>query len=85
MSKKKYEKIELISNSNNRNITYYKRIKGLIKKSIELSVLCNQEVYVYVVDPQKKRMLHYSSDPDSNLIDRFNKKLEREFISNHDY
>ena len=50
MGKKKYEKIELIKNSNNRNITFFKRIKGLIKKSIELSVLCNQEVFVYVVD-----------------------------------
>ena len=53
MGKKKYERIELIKNSNSRNITYYKRIKGLIKKSIELSVLCNQEIYLYVVDHKK--------------------------------
>ena len=41
MGKKKYEKIAEVKCTNSRNITYYKRIKGLVKKSIELSVLCN--------------------------------------------
>ena len=85
MGKKKYEQIEQIKNSNSRNITYYKRIKGLVKKSIELSVLCNQEVIVYVVDHKKQKMLHYASDPNSNLLDLFNTKFEREFVTNYDY
>ena len=72
MGKKKYEKIDLIKNSNSRNITYYKRIKGLVKKSIELSVLCNQEVILFVVDHNKQKMLHFCSDPDSNIVDLFN-------------
>ena len=41
MGKRKYEKIDRIENINNRNVTYHKRTKGLIKKSIELSVLCD--------------------------------------------
>jgi hypothetical protein len=50
MGKKKYEFIEKIKNSNKRNITYHKRIKGLLKKAIEISVLCGQEVFIFVHD-----------------------------------
>lgn len=85
MGKKKYEFIDLITNSNSRNITYYKRIKGLVKKSIELSVLCDQTIFLFVADESKNRMLHYSSHPDSNILDLFNAKYNREFISNFDY
>ena len=72
MGKKKYETITKLASLTSRNITYYKRIKGLIKKSIELSVLCDQEVIVFVVDHNKKKMLHYASDPESNMLDLFN-------------
>jgi hypothetical protein len=37
MGKRKYSKIERIENQNSRNITYLKRVKGIIKKAIELS------------------------------------------------
>ena len=30
-------------------------------------------------------MLHYASDPETNMIDLFNKEFEREFITNIDY
>jgi len=30
-------------------------------------------------------MLHYASDEQSEFIDNFNNKFEREFISNYDY
>jgi hypothetical protein len=72
MGKKKYERIELVKCPNSRNITYYKRIKGLAKKSIELSVLCDQEVILFVLDHKKKRMLHYMSNPDTDIVDLFN-------------
>ena len=85
MGKKKYEHISELASANSRNITYFKRIKGLVKKSIELSVLCNQEVVLFVVDHAKKKMLHYASDPVSNILDLFNTEFEREFITNVDY
>ena len=68
MGKKKYEQIQRIESSNSRNITYFKRIKGLIKKAIEISVLCDQEVFMYVIDNRKNRILHYSSDPQADLL-----------------
>jgi hypothetical protein len=85
MGKKKYETISELQSANSRNITYFKRIKGLIKKSIELSVLCNQEVIVYVVDHAKKKMLHYNSHPHNDILDLFNDEFEREFVTNVDY
>ena len=85
MGKKKYDKIELVEDHNSRIISYYKRIKGLVKKSIELAVLCDQECVLFVVDHKKKKMLHYMSNPETDITDLFNKEFEREFITNLDF
>jgi hypothetical protein len=37
------------------------------------------------MDHDKNKMLHYASDPESNIIDLFNKEIEREFVTNVDY
>ena len=65
--KRRYEKIEKISNYNSKVISFYKRIKCLIKKGIELSVLCDQDIFIYVYDKEKKKMLHFASDPELDL------------------
>ena len=41
MGKKKINVCQLIENVNARYVTYSKRKRGLIKKAIELSVLCD--------------------------------------------
>ena len=40
MGKRKYFTFERIEDNNARNITYIKRTKGIMKKAIELSLLC---------------------------------------------
>ena len=55
-------KVELkrIENPTNRQVTFSKRRDGLIKKAIELSILCDAEVAVLVFSPLGKAY-HFSS------------------------
>ena len=67
MGKKKIETFELITNKNARNITYGKRYKGLIKKAMELSMLCNQQIHLSIYDESKEKMVIYSSSENVTL------------------
>lgn len=55
---------QYISDKNSRNVTYCKRKRGLIKKAIELSTLCDQDIFMVVFDKQRQKMVQYSSTPD---------------------
>lgn len=66
MGKKKLASISKISDKNSRNVTYCKRKRGLIKKAIELSKLCDQHVYLIIFDKEKQRMVEYNSSEDFN-------------------
>ena len=85
MGKKRIEKIERIKNSNQRKVTLCKRKKGILKKAIELSVLCELEIFMFIYDRNQQRVSHYASHEDFNFIDIFNKKCHREFFTNFDY
>ena len=50
-----------------RNITFNKRHQCLIKKAIELSMLCGQEVYISIFDRNKGKLVEYSSSEDLTL------------------
>jgi hypothetical protein len=41
MGKRKIQNFEFIKDNNQRNITYIKRAKGIMKKAIELSLMCD--------------------------------------------
>lgn len=66
-------------------VTYCKRKKGLLKKAIELSTLCDLKMFVYVYDPKQQRVIHYASDANFDLVDIFNCKAQREYYTNDDY
>ena len=66
MGKKKLESIDKIVDKNSRNVTYCKRKRGLIKKAIELSKLCEQHIYLIIFDKEKQRLIEYSSLPEMN-------------------
>ena len=51
-----------ITNPNSQNVTYSKRKRGLIKKTIELSILCGQDIFMVIFDREKQRLVQYSSD-----------------------
>lgn len=53
-------KIEKIVNDRSRNITYLKRKKGLIKKALELSVLCGTEILLCIKDKKADCIVYHS-------------------------
>ena len=48
MGKKRIEKIAKIENDNTRKVTLCKRKKGLMKKMIELSILCDLKIFMLI-------------------------------------
>ena len=61
MGKRKIEKFEEIENKVSKYVTYCKRKKGVIKKAMELSLLCGQEVMLTIFDKKKKKLVVYQS------------------------
>ena len=72
-------------NDNQRKVTLCKRKKGILKKMIELSVLCDLKIFALIQDESNQRVTHFASHKDFNIIDTFNKQCMREFFSNSDY
>lgn len=54
-------KIERIENERSRQVTFFKRKKGLIKKAMELSILCDSEIFLFVGNKDLKDFTSYSS------------------------
>ncbi|PWA84584.1 transcription factor CAULIFLOWER [Artemisia annua] len=69
-------KVELkrIENPTNRQVTFSKRRDGLLKKAIELSILCDAEVALLVFSPSGKAY-HFSSHDMDRTIRRY--KIEK--------
>ena len=64
MGKRKGDHIQFIKDKNLRNITYHKRKRGLLKKLIELACLCDLDIYMFMLDKEKNRMVEFKSGLD---------------------
>ncbi|GMN45520.1 hypothetical protein TIFTF001_014717 [Ficus carica] len=58
--------IKRIENSTNRQVTFSKRKKGILKKAEEISILCDAKVLLIVYGPHGK-MLDFCS-PNSSYV-----------------
>lgn len=47
-------KVKHIEDSKSRNLAFYKRRKGLLKKAMELSIMCNVNMLLIVMNPNGK-------------------------------
>jgi hypothetical protein len=61
MGRKKVN-VESINDNRLRQVTFYKRKKGLIKKSMEIALLCGAKVMLCVVDKRGKSIVYTSDD-----------------------
>ena len=61
MGKRNETKIKLIKDKSSRNVTFCKRRKGLIKKAMELSILCHKQIGLFIYDEKSRKMISYNS------------------------
>jgi hypothetical protein len=54
--------LKQIEDLNQLRVTYCKRKRGIIKKAIELSVLCNVNITLLIQDDHASKVVHFSSD-----------------------
>ena len=74
-------KIENIQNEKNRNITYIKRKKGLIKKAMELSLLCESKILITIVSNNSNQINVFCSE--DSVEDFVNQYLTPPFKTNY--
>ena len=72
--------ITQITNEKTRQITLCKRKRGLIKKAMELSLLCGNEILLVIRDPYSTRTVMYNTFDEKlgkeintrfNVVDKF--------------
>ena len=85
MGKKKINKFTKIMNDASRKVALCKRKKGLIKKVIELSVLCDLKILMLMEDSENQRVTHFMSHKDLDILKMYNEPNQREFYFNNSY
>jgi hypothetical protein len=63
MGKRKIDKSKKIENKNQRNVAFCKRKRGLLKKAIEISRLCDLRMLIVMYDQDKQKAVVFHSDP----------------------
>jgi hypothetical protein len=81
MGRKKIQ-IERIKDERNRGVTFQKRKTGLMKKAMELSILCDCELAVFIINT-KGKIFQYSTHPNiRQFIDKCLNGLPHEHKTN---
>ena len=67
MGKKKLDHFNIIANKDQRLVSYSKRKRGIIKKGIELSIMCDQDIFMVIFDKAKQKLVEYRSNADFSI------------------
>ena len=71
-------KIDRIKNTKIRHLTFYKRKKGLLKKAMELSAMCDVHILLWIFNSNMKRWAEFTTLPFNNLVQIHNEMSGRE-------
>ena len=81
-----------IQDRNHRNVTFCKRKRGFLKKAIEMSVLCGQDMFIVLFDREKQKLYEYNSTNEFDckvvaklLTENVKAQLKYEKYNNTDY
>lgn len=85
MGRKKI-RIQPITDDRNRQVTFLKRKHGLMKKAYELSVLCNCEIALIILNNSNNKLVQYASTDIDKVLMRYTEYDEPyESKSNDDF
>ena len=62
MGKKKVDVSKFLEDQEKRDVTFSKRKRGVIKKMIELSRMCGQDIFMVIFDRSKQKIVEYRSE-----------------------
>ena len=79
MGKRKIKNYDTIQDRHVKNITFSKRKKGVIKKAMELSYLCGQDVILAFFNKDNKKLVLYQSTSDFTPLKLNEILFKREF------
>ena len=92
MGKNKIDRLQLIENVMSRNIAFCKRKRGFLKKAIELSSMCAQDIFIVIADKHRKRVIQFNSQDTFQIKEAYSalkearsNKLSFEQFENKDY
>ena len=85
MGKKWIEKMQKLADPQTLKVSLCKRKKGLLKKMIELSLLCDLKIFAFIYNTDLQKVTHYASNEAFDLRQVFTHPCTREFYSNDDY
>ena len=92
MGKRKVDPCEYIQEDNRRYVTYSKRLRGMLKKCIEFSKMCDQDISMIIFDKTRQKLVQYSSDENftprlaaSLVHENYIKMLTFKRFNNDDY
>jgi hypothetical protein len=59
--KRSLDRSQKVQDKKSRNDTFIKRKRGILKKAIELSRLCDQRIFMFIYDIEKQRAIQFKS------------------------
>ena len=85
--KRRTDTFDVIKDEHDRYVTFCKRKRGILKKAIELSRLCDQHIFMVIFDKTKQRIIEFSSKDTFNakVVSKLTNPQLESFINHQKY